>query len=316
MNKIIDRFKYAIEKQRLSHLYLISGSLGVTKKNVVKEIAYLIFKHYADYPTLRQQLDNFNHPNLVYIAKEGTTIKKEQIMSLQQEFSKTSLVSGPRIFVIEQAETMSNQAANSLLKFLEEPKDSETIGFLLVDDINFMLPTIQSRAQVIRLTDTSEDDFIKTLIEQEIDIKNAHFIASLTKEVSEAHALFSDQKYIDTVQFIDTIITWLDEPNSSLTPLFMKVGQMLYQDKQYIIFILDILCQVCLDILHIHMNQKVQYEFMKEDLLEFVKHIKSDTAQRIILRLQETIKNLRLPVNINLSLSSLALDLESIVHYG
>src|SRR5690606_21989726 len=157
MNKIVERFKYAIEKERLSHLYVISGSLGITKQNLVKDIAYLIFKHHKDYPTLKHQLDSFNHPNLVYISGEGQSIKKDQIMSLPQEFSKTSLVSGPRIFIIEQAETMSTQAANSLIKFLEEPKDDDTIGFLLVDDINLMLPTILSRAQIIRLTDTFDD---------------------------------------------------------------------------------------------------------------------------------------------------------------
>ncbi|MFA7417962.1 MAG: hypothetical protein WCZ19_05405 [Acholeplasma sp.] len=316
MNEIIKRFQYAIEKDRLSHLYLISGALGVTKKTLVKEITYLIFKHHNDYEHLRHQLDSFNHPNLVYIAKEGQTIKKEQILNLQQEFSKTSLVTGPRIFIIEQAETMSNQAANSLLKFLEEPKDTDTIGFLLVDDMNFILPTIQSRAQVIRLTDLSDDAFIQTLIENEIDIKNAHFIATRTKALSEALSIYGDQKYIETVEFIDTFIEWLKRTNTSLTPLFMSISQMLYQDKDEIIFILDIICQVFLDILHIHMNQKVHYEFMKESLLEFVKRISTDTAQEVILRLQETIKNLRLPVNINLSLSSLSLDLEGIISNG
>src|SRR5690554_2077219 len=167
MKTIVERFKFAIEKNRLSHLYLLSGSLGITKRNLVQELIYLIFKHYNDYDNLKQQLEHFNHPNLVYLKKEGQTIKKEQIMELQAEFSKTSLVEGPRIFVIEQAEPMSNQAANSLLKFLEEPKDQKTIGFLLVDDMNFILPTIQSRAQVIRLTDLSDDAFIQTLIRSE-----------------------------------------------------------------------------------------------------------------------------------------------------
>lgn len=316
MNKIVERFKYAIEKERLSHLYVISGSLGITKQNLVKDIAYLIFKHHNDYPTLKHQLDNLNHPNLVYITSEGQSIKKDQIMSLQQEFSKTSLVSGPRIFIIEHAETMSTQAANSLLKFLEEPKDDATIGFLLVDDINLMLPTILSRAQIIRLTDTFDDSFIQVLVEQEIDIKNAHFIASLTKELNEALAIFADQKYMDTVEFIDTFINWLNNPRTPLTPLFMMISQSLYQDKEYIIFILDTMCQIFLDILHLHMNQKVTYEFMMESLLEYVKRIQSDTAQRVILRLQDQIKNLRLPVNISLQLTSLALDLESIIRNG
>ncbi len=316
MIKIIERFKYAIEKNRLSHLYLLSGSFGSTKKALVKEITYLIFKHYNDYPALQHQLENFNHPNLVYIAKEGQSIKKEQILNLQQEFSKTSLVPGPRVFIIEQAETMSNQAANSLLKFLEEPKDAHTIGFLLVDEINFILPTIYSRAQVIRLTDVSNEAFIKTLMENEVDEKNAHFIASRTKELSEALALYADQKYIETIHMVDLFIQWLEKPKTPLLPLFTNIAQMFYQDKDQIILILDILCQVFLDLLHIHMNQKVEYEFMKESLLEFVKYIPSSTAQKTILTLQAFIKDLRLPVNVNLSLTSLALKLESIIRHG
>lgn len=316
MNKIIDRFKYAIEKNRLSHLYLFSGSLGVTKTHLAKDIAYLILKNHNDYPTLRQQLDHLNHPNLVYIAKEGQTIKKEQVMNLQAEFSKTSLVDGPRIFIIEQAETMSNQAANSLLKFLEEPKDAETIGFLLVDDINQILPTIQSRSQIIRLTDAPSDVFVELLMNQEIDEKNAHFLSNLTKEITEAIGLFSDQKYMEAVDYIDQFIAWLNTPKTDLSPIFLNMGHTFYQDKDYVIFILDILCQIFLDLLHLHMNQKVQYEFMKEDLLEFVKYIDSNTAQNIIIRLQKTIKNLRLPINTGLALSALALDIQRFIHHG
>ncbi len=315
MKTIVERFKFAIEKNRLSHLYLLSGSLGITKRNLVQELIYLIFKHYNDYDNLKQQLEHFNHPNLVYLKKEGQTIKKEQIMELQAEFSKTSLVEGPRIFVIEQAETMSNQAANSLLKFLEEPKDQKTIGFLLVDDMNFILPTIQSRAQVIRLIDTSDEEFIALLTDNEVDIKDAHFIANMTKTLSEALSIYANETYMQATTFIDEFVLWLKNPKQSLMPLFESISQVFYQDKEYILFVLDILAQIFLDILHLHMNQKVQYEFMMESLLEFVKSINSNTAQQVVIALQKAKKDLRLPLNMTLYLTALSIDIEKLIRH-
>ena len=55
------------------------------------------------------------------VAPEGASIKIEQIRELQKEFAYRATASGTKIYVLYHAEKMTVQAANSLLKFLEEP---------------------------------------------------------------------------------------------------------------------------------------------------------------------------------------------------
>ena len=57
------------------------------------------------------------------------------------------MVEGSRVYIIENVELMSLSAANSLLKFMEEPKDNQTIGFLLTDDVNAVIQPLFQEAK-------------------------------------------------------------------------------------------------------------------------------------------------------------------------
>ncbi len=87
-----------------------------------------------------------NHPDLHWLAPDGASIKIEQIRELQKQFAYRSTVSGVKMYVLESADKMTPQAANSLLKFLEEPS-SQVVAVLITDNGQALLPTIRSRAQ-------------------------------------------------------------------------------------------------------------------------------------------------------------------------
>lgn len=312
MNEIIKRFENAIEKNRLSHLYLLSGSKGQTKKRLVTEIAYLIFKSGEHNEHLRQQLDNENYPNFIYVAKDGLSIKKEQILDLQREFSKTSLVGGNRIYVIEAAETMSLAAANSLLKFMEEPKDKITIGFLLTDDLNLILPTIRSRSQVI-LIESEKDELIEELANEGIDLKNATLISLLTDDTNEAIQTFNDQSYLFSVEIFDEIIEWITNPNRPLMFITNKLVAGLGNEKKYYEFILSLISNVMLDVIHTHINQKIDLEFLRESILLLVRRLSIKQAETVIKLIHETNKRLRYSVNVNLTINSFMIEFKDLI---
>ena len=73
-------------------------------------------------------------------------IKTERVRELIRNFSQSGLESSKQVFIICDADKMHNNAANSLLKVIEEPQ-SEVYIFLLTADENLILPTIKSRAQ-------------------------------------------------------------------------------------------------------------------------------------------------------------------------
>ena len=84
------------------------------------------------------------------IEPDGQFIKRGQIDDLIHEMSKTAIETGRKIYVIHHADQLNVSAANTLLKFLEEPQ-SEITAILLTDRMHALLPTIRSRCQHLSL---------------------------------------------------------------------------------------------------------------------------------------------------------------------
>ena len=100
-------------------------------------------------------LKNNNYPDLLEIKPVNNSIKKEQILELMKVFSNQSIYGTYQIYVIYQAEMLNPSAANTILKFLEEP-EKNIIALLLTNNRYKMLPTILSRCSVITLKHEEE----------------------------------------------------------------------------------------------------------------------------------------------------------------
>ena len=93
-------------------------------------------------------------PDVTIIKPLNQVIKTERIRELVGQFSQSGIENQRQVFIIEQAEKMHVNAANSLLKVIEEPQ-SEIYIFFLTDDEEQMLPTIRSRTQISNLRSKS-----------------------------------------------------------------------------------------------------------------------------------------------------------------
>ena len=103
-------------------------------------------------------IDKHNYPDLFIIEPDGDMIKKNQLLSLQKEFSNKSLIGSKRIYIINGADKLNKFASNTMLKFLEEPED-DIIAFLLTDNRYHVLDTILSRCQILTLNDNNIIDY-------------------------------------------------------------------------------------------------------------------------------------------------------------
>ena len=167
--KVLRIIENSIKNNRLSHAYLFTGPKGTYKKEVAIHFAMMLYCK-EETPCYKCNecmsiLEN-RHINVHYIEPTGQTIKKEQIIALQEEFSKTSLVNGPRIYIINDADKMSVSAANSLLKFIEEPTNEETYGILITEHKDNILSTIISRSMVINF-----EQIDKSILKEKLSIK-------------------------------------------------------------------------------------------------------------------------------------------------
>lgn len=106
-------------------------------------------------------------PDLCIIKPEGNEIKKEQMINLEMEFSNTSFITKKKIYIILEADKMNNYSANSILKFLEEPRDN-IYGILITKNKYKLLPTIVSRCLCFNIREDSvynfEDEYYKEFL--------------------------------------------------------------------------------------------------------------------------------------------------------
>ena len=101
-------------------------------------------------------IDSNNYPDLYVIEPDGKEIKKSQLLGLQKEFNNKSLLDNKRIYIIKEADKLNESAANTILKFLEEPSDN-IVAILVTTNRYKMLETIISRCQILSIDSISNE---------------------------------------------------------------------------------------------------------------------------------------------------------------
>ena len=187
-------------QNRLSHAYLFYGDEGTGKKEMAYALACMIYadgEFSLDSPTSKSILEN-NHMNVSYIGIEDgkKMISKEQIMSLQDEFSKTSLIEGTRVYIVDGIDTASTAAQNSLLKFIEDPlNQTPTVGIFLATELSNVVSTIQSRCVLEHFSSIPLDRRINALMRDGVEELDAILSSALTNDIEEATCLINNNDF-------------------------------------------------------------------------------------------------------------------------
>jgi DNA polymerase-3 subunit delta' len=138
----------------------------------------LLRKKYFNLNSWQEELDELGKKAIINVEESRQILKKLALKSYSDKY---------KIMIIWLPEKMNATAANKLLKLLEEPPE-QTIFLLVCDDVEFMLPTIISRTQIINVSALSHDD-VASYIESShgVDAAVASSIAGLSQgDVVEA----------------------------------------------------------------------------------------------------------------------------------
>lgn len=153
---VINYFKRATETKHLSHAYIFTGQDGLGKSLFTKELikALICNKNegcHCDVCHNCVRIDELNHPDVHWeiLEKKEKFIKIERIRDLQYKSSLCPVELNYKVFVIKDAEKMNEEAANCLLKTIEEPTPN-TLFILITNSLSRVKETIISRCQVIR----------------------------------------------------------------------------------------------------------------------------------------------------------------------
>lgn len=139
-----------IKNKNYSHAYLFETNGNTDTLDIAKSFAKSIFCESSgcDEQSICSKIDNDNFLDLKIINSDGLIIKKQQMDDLQKEFSTKPIEADKKIYIINGADKLNTSAANSILKFLEEPA-ADIIAILIADNKYNLLPTIVSRCQLI-----------------------------------------------------------------------------------------------------------------------------------------------------------------------
>ena len=190
------------ENKKISHAYLIETNDYYNYNNFIKYLIKSILclnSNNSEYnKKIEIEVEHNNYPDVKYIYPDGNNIKKEQLLSLEKEFSKKSMLDNKLIYVIDQAEKLNDSSANTILKFLEEPEE-DIIAILVANNRYKVLDTILSRCQVITLIN---NDFGVNIDENIINFFNDLII---TKKMIINYDLYLETLFIDKKTSIDTL---------------------------------------------------------------------------------------------------------------
>lgn len=189
--KAVRTLRRSIEAGRLAHSYLISGPAKIGKKTLALDIARAANCLSDSRPCGEcrqcQRIASGLHPDVRIIGLEAarsgrlrTLISIEQVREIQRDASLLPYEGRSRVFIFESAEKLSGEAANSLLKTLEEPPESVII-ILVASDLNAVLPTILSRCRRIDLRPTPTSAVSDFLVDRKgVSCERADEIAGLS----------------------------------------------------------------------------------------------------------------------------------------
>jgi DNA polymerase-3 subunit delta' len=152
--RILANLLQAQVSARLHHAFIFSGPVGVGKMNTALTFAAQLLTAPSlfgagDPEQTLARLLRKNHPDFLLLEPEDGSIRVEQVRELQKALAYSPLEAPWRVLLISEAQEMNMQAANAILKILEEPPP-QTVFFLLVQNSLQLLPTIRSRCQEVR----------------------------------------------------------------------------------------------------------------------------------------------------------------------
>jgi DNA polymerase-3 subunit delta' len=173
----------SVTSGRMSHAYLFSGPPQIGKTTMAQAFAQAVNCVGAEPPcgvcSSCRRIAAGIHPDVRVVRAEGTSIKIDQIRELQREAALSPVEGRWRVYIVRQMELATTEAANCLLKTLEEPP-ARVILILTTSDQDALLPTIVSRCQIFTMHPLPIEKVRAVLSERGIDDGRARLLARLS----------------------------------------------------------------------------------------------------------------------------------------
>ena len=298
----------SLRKNKCSHAYLIETNNYIKSLEFVKALAKAFLCPFGytngDNCNLCNQcklIDDDNFIELKIIKPDGEWIKKEQLVELQNLFSKKAVIGNKKVYIIDGVEKLNTNSANSILKFLEEPLDG-IYAFLVTDNINKVLNTIVSRCQILSL----KNSFSKC--SNKLEEKVASKIFNSENKISDFVNNESTNNYIiNCINFVDYY-----EKNHMDTLIYIdSLWNNYFIDRKDIYIGFEIILLYYNDILNYLLNCPIEvFDDYKKNIQDIALNSNITNISKKISFIMDLQEKIKYNVNTNLLMDKLIIGLE------
>ncbi|MCI9064105.1 MAG: DNA polymerase III subunit [Clostridia bacterium] len=254
-DEIKRELEQTIKLNKTSHSYLFIGTEGIGKKIIAREFASKI---------LDRELQN--SPDFIQIEPDGNSIKIEQIRNMQKKILEAPIASNKKIYIINDADKMTKEAQNCLLKTLEEPPEFAIIILIGSIEDNF-LSTIKSRCTILKFKDISNDE-LKGYLKQKYNINN---ITENMLDIFQG-SIGKAEKLKDKEPLYSAIFNIINEILEKDIIEILKTAEIIYKSQDEKFEILDYMNIVCFN----KSKEDIRYINCIEIIEETKKRIKAN----------------------------------------
>ena len=212
-----------IENKNFSHSYIFSGIKGVGKYTFAKDFAKCI-------------LEDSMMQDYYELGPDGKSIKVAQIRELQNVINIKPIFSKKSVYIIDDADLMTIEAQNSLLKTLEEPPEYAVI-ILIVHNERSILSTVKSRCVNIKFNKLSDKDIKKYFLKNDLNFEDKNINVFKVLDGSLNNIDFIKDDY-DELLNLTVFVTNLKK-NKVIN--FFQDGSVFYDNHDKIIRLLEYL---------------------------------------------------------------------------
>lgn len=305
---IINYIRNAVQEDRVSHAYILNGERGSGKKMLAGLFAATLLceKQGPDPCNVChscRQAESGNHPDIIRVTHEKpNTISVDDIRKQVNEDIQIKPYQGPyKIYIIGEADLMTVQAQNALLKTIEEPPAYAVI-FLLTENAEALLPTITSRCVMLKLRNIKDTLIRKYLMETmqvpdyKADLCTAFAQGNMGRAIMLANSEYFHEIREEAVQLLKHIN---DMDLSEVARAIKKIGTYKLEINDY----LDIMMIWYRDVLLYKATKEVDRVVFKDQIDSIRERAKKSSYEGIELILNSLEKaKVRLKANVSFDL--------------
>jgi DNA polymerase-3 subunit delta' len=321
----VDMLRRHVTRGDLRHAYLFSGPPGLGRRTLALRLAQALNCERPLAPgepcfncRTCKQIEAMQHPDLNIIqamddgvAKEGGTLRVDQIREVQRTLNLKPYQSQYRVAVFLRFQEANDNAANALLKTLEEAP-AHAILILTADTPEQLLPTINSRCEILRLRPLPIEAVTSDLIERGLDEDRARLLA----HISGGRPGFA-RKLVEDVTVLEKREERLNDLQTLLPAARVEkfsYAEKLAKDKDamrqtilvWLSYWRDVLLRMAgaeSPLINIDRNMEIEFLAGRLDL---------STARKVVSAHEETLEKLERNVNARLLAEILLLDLPKV----